>query len=374
MRFFIFFSIVLGIWLLEHLYVGWRLQALPFFSAPGARRWLFIGLAIGFASYPLGRILFHNGWTTIGWMLEYVGAVWMGTLFLLIPALAVVDAVTLFGLVLKPWVFPLRTAATLVALALAAVAWVGGVIMPRTVEMEVELPRLPAASDGTVVVHLSDIHLGTLIGKRRLQALIDRVETMHPDLVAVTGDLVDGDAGLVETLVPQLKAMTAPLGVFAILGNHEMYAGAERSTALLQDAGYTVLDGDAVEVAPGLWVVGIPDARGSRQTGQGRVDLEKALDGVGEGAVILLQHAPENHENAAAAGVGLMLDGHTHGAQIWPAHYLVRRAFPHLAGTYQVGNMTQVISRGAGQWGPPMRLFARSEIIRITLRSPAVAD
>ena len=221
---------------------------------------------------------------------------------------------------------------------------------------------------------ISDIHLGSLIGKRRLLALIDRVESLRPDIVAITGDLVDADAGLVEALVPQLKTLTAPLGVYAVLGNHEMYAGVERSTALMRNAGYTVLDSTAVEAAPGLWIVGIPDVRGSRQTGRPPVELDQALTEAGEGAIILLQHAPENHEVAAEAGVGLMLDGHTHGAQIWPAHYLVSRAFPHLAGTYRVGDMTQVISRGAGQWGPPMRLFARSEIIRITLRSPEVSD
>jgi predicted MPP superfamily phosphohydrolase len=297
----------------------------------------------------------------------------MGTLFLLIPALLVIDAVTLFGLVLKPWVLHLRAVGTIAALALAVVAWIGGIIMPRTVEMEVEMPRLPAAADGLVVVHLSDIHLGSIIGKRRLSAIIERVETLRPDIVAITGDLVDADAGLVETLLPQLKTLTAPLGVYSVLGNHEMYAGAERSTALMRDAGYTVLDSSAVEAAPGLWIVGIPDVRGSRQTGRPPAELEQALAEAGEGAIILLQHAPENHEVAADAGVGLMLDGHTHGAQIWPAHYLVRRAFPHLAGAYKVGDMTQVVSRGAGQWGPPMRLFARSEIIRITLRSPKAA-
>ena len=86
--------------------------------------------------------------------------------------------------------------------------------------------------------------------------------------------------------------------------------------------------------------------------------------------MIYLQHAPGNEDAAAEAGVGLMLDGHTHGAQIWPAHYLVRRIYPHMAGVRRVGEMTQVVSRGAGRWGPPMRLFAPSEIYRITLRNP----
>ena len=370
-RFVVFLSVVLGIWTLEHLYVGWRLASLPLLTAPGPRRALIIVLAVAFASYPLGRLFFHWGLRGPGRVIEYAGAVWMGTLFFFLAALLVVDLVTLFGFVLRPWVPPLRTIAAAVALGAALAAWVGGLVPPKIVKLEVALPDLPPAADKTVLVHLSDVHLGTLLGRRHLQTIIDRVQAQKPDLVAVTGDLVDADGGVVEALVPQMRGLTAPGGVFAVLGNHEYYAGRERSRALLADAGFTVLDNTAVEVTPGLWIAGVPDARGSRQTGVREDDLEAALAEVPEGAaVVLLQHSPEHEETAAAAGVGLMLDGHTHGGQIWPFHYLVHRAYPHMSGVHKVGAMTQVVSRGAGHWGPPMRLFARSEIIRITLRSP----
>jgi predicted MPP superfamily phosphohydrolase len=370
MRFLVFFSIVFGIWALEHLYVGWRLSSLPIFATAPARTWLLLGLLVGLASYPLGRIVFHRGWEGTGRVVEYAGGVWMGVLMLLLFAFLAVDAVTLFGLVLKPWLAALRGGAVVVALVLAAIAWIGGFIAPRTVELEIELPGLPASADGLVIVQLSDLHLGSIIGRRRLASTIAQIEEMGPDLVVVTGDLVDGDAGVVETLLPELRTLTAPLGVFAVLGNHEYYAGAERSRALMRDAGYTVLDNNAVEVAPGLWVAGVPDDRGSRQTGSGEADLTLALEGVGEGAVVLLQHSPGYEEEAAKAGVGLMLNGHTHGGQIWPFHFLVRRAYPFIAGVRRVGAMTQVVCRGAGYWGPPMRLFAPSEIYRITLRKP----
>jgi predicted MPP superfamily phosphohydrolase len=171
-------------------------------------------------------------------------------------------------------------------------------------------------------------------------------------------------------MVPQLRTLTAPRGVFAVLGNHEYYAGRDRSRRLLRDAGFTVLDNMAVEVAPGLHVAGIPDYRGSNQTGSSEADLDRALAAIEpNAAVILLQHAPERERAAAGAGVDLMLNGHTHGGQIWPFHYLVRRAYPNIAGVYRVGEMTQIISRGSGQWGPPMRLFAPAEIIHITLRT-----
>jgi predicted MPP superfamily phosphohydrolase len=222
-----------------------------------------------------------------------------------------------------------------------------------------------------VVAHLTDLHLGALIGERRLRSVIEQIDGMNPDIVVVTGDLVDGDAGTVETMVPILKTLAAPLGVYSILGNHEMYAGPERCRDLMRAAGFIVLDNVAAEVVPGLRIAGVPDS--GRGPGTDGLDgaLENALSEVGEGdAIVFLQHAPGNEQATAASGVGLMLNGHTHGGQIWPFHYMVLRAYPHIAGVHKVDNMTQVISRGAGRWGAPMRLFAPSEIYRITLRSP----
>jgi len=375
MRFLVFFSTVLGIWLLFHLYVGWRLWSLPIFEGKSGHRALLVGLILGYIAYPVGRILYHHGLPRLGTVVEYAGGLWMGFVILLFCAFVVVDLVTLFGLVLKPWVVPMRTVAVVAVLVLAVFAWVGGLVRPRTVELEVELPNLPAAADGLVIAHLSDLHLGSLIGGRRLQSVIEQIDAMKPDLVAITGDLVDGDVGTVETLVPQLKTLTAPLGVYSILGNHEIYAGADRCRALMRNSGFSVLDSAAVEFIPGVWIAGVPDnGRGPGTNGPDGA-LGAALAGVGEGAaVIYLQHAPGNEDSIAAAGVGLMLDGHTHGGQIWPSHYLVRRIFPHMAGVRTIGDMTQVVSRGAGRWGPPMRLFAPSEIYRITLRSPENAQ
>jgi predicted MPP superfamily phosphohydrolase len=371
MQFLIFFSIVMGIWLVFHLYVGWRLWSFPVFASPKGHRVLLLGLALLYVSYPLGRILYHHGWPRLGTAIEYGGGIWMGTLVLLLSTLAVVDLVTLFGLVLKPWVIPLRTAAIGLTLVLAVVAWIGGYVRPRTVELEVELPNLPASADGLVVAQLTDLHLGALIGEKRLRSVIEQIHGMNPGLVVVTGDLVDGDAGTVENMVPTLRNLTAPLGVYAILGNHEIYAGPERCRKLMRDSGFVVLDYAAAEVTPGLWVAGVPDS--GRGPGTDGLDgaLERAFSGVEEGsAVIYLQHAPGNEEASAAAGAGLMLDGHTHGGQIWPFHYMVRRAYPFIAGVRKIGDMTQIVSRGAGRWGAPMRLFAPSEIYRITLRCP----
>ncbi len=371
MRFAVFLTIVLTIWLGQHLYVGWRLWSVPIFAAPAARRLLLVGLILGLFSYPLGRILYATGWHVTGRALEYAGAVWMGTLFLLLAFLVIVDVVTLGGTVLRPWVGTLRVAALTLTLAAAVVAILSARLGPRIVRLEVPVARLPDAAEGLTIAHLSDVHLGTILGPSFLDRLIAKTDALEPDVIAITGDLVDGDPGVVEEMLPQLATLRAPMGVFAVLGNHEYYAGRDRARRLLADAGFTVLDNQSVQIVPGLHLAGIPDARGSAQTGEPEADLDRALDGVGEGApVVLLQHAPEKERRAADAGVDLMLNGHTHGGQLWPFHLAVKKAYPHYAGLYKVGSMTQIVSRGSGQWGPPMRFLAPSEIYLITLRQP----
>jgi len=293
----------------------------------------------------------------------------MGTLFLLLAFLVMVDIITLGGWILRPWVGTLRAAALALALAAAAIGFISARLGPRTVRLEIPIANLPPEADGLTIAHLSDVHLGTILGPSFLDRLIERTDELEPDVVAITGDLVDGDAGVVEEMVPRMRTLTAPRGVFSVLGNHEYYAGRERSRALMRDAGFEVLDNEAHELVAGLYLAGIPDARGSAQTGRPEADLPLTLSGVSDDdAVVLLQHAPENEEQAAAAGVDLMLNGHTHGGQLWPFHYLVRKAYPNYAGVYRVGAMTQIVSRGSGQWGPPMRFLAPSEIILITLR------
>jgi len=371
-RFAVFLTIVLAIWSLQHLYVGWRLLSLPLVRGAAVQRGLVVALALGLLSYPAARYVEHLGWLRLSLVLETVGSVWMGFLFLLVISLLVADAVTLGGLALKPWLASVRSAAVAVALVAGVVAVIGARVPPRTLAVEAVVEGLPAEHDGLVLVAVSDVHLGSSVGERRLRTIVDRAVALEPDLLVVVGDMVDGSAHLLEPMLPELERLRAPLGAFAVLGNHELYIGAERSRRFLGEAGFEVLDNRGVEVAPGLVVAGVPDPRSSAQTGSIPADLGAALAGVDPAAaVILLQHSPEDEAAAAAAGVDLMLCGHTHGGQIWPFNLFVRLSYPHLAGVFRVGAMTLVVSRGAGFWGPPMRLFAPADIVRVTLRSPA---
>jgi predicted MPP superfamily phosphohydrolase len=383
-----FLIIVLTVWTAMHAYVWWRLAATPVVTAwlsPRVLLALFAGLWL---AYPIGRIFAHRDVTVVGYPLEVAGAAWMGVLFLLVMAMAAADALYLLlrvgtALLARPEtgdlaaVFRPHGAVAVAALALAAVGVVQGLRAPAVSRHEVTLPGLPAERDGTVLVAVSDLHLGTLLGERWWRRRVEQIAAERPDLIAVVGDLVDGSAEHVERMVPALQELRAPLGVWAVTGNHEYYAGLDKSVRVLEDAGFTVLRDRWQEAAPGLVVVGVDDATGRRQfaprgvsaDGLPRSALELALQGRPQGGTVLLSHTPWAVDEAAELGAGLMLSGHTHDGQIWPFNYLVALQYPYIAGAYEVAGMRLLVGRGTGTWGPPLRLWKRSEILRITLRS-----
>ena len=216
---------------------------------------------------------------------------------------------------------------------------------------------------------LSDLHLGSLIDGRWLEARVAQIAGEYPDIVVLLGDLVEGHGGAEGDLLQAFARIRAPLGVWAVTGNHEHFRnGGGAGKRAFEGAGVRVLHDSWAEAAPGLVVAGVDDLTSRRRSGAGGDPVGAALAGRPPGATVLLSHSPWETGPAARAGVGLMLSGHTHGGQIWPFGYLVRIAYPLLAGRYEVGEMTVLASRGAGTWGPRMRLWLPGEILRVTLR------
>jgi hypothetical protein len=370
LRFALFLSVVLGTWTLMHLYLLQRVWRLPPLAAAPARRWAVLLLVLLWALYPAGRILARFLPGTFSYSLEFAGAVWVGALFLAASCLLAADLLTGFGIWLRPHLPHLRLGALAAAAILSAGALVQGLRSPEVVRRTVELPGLPESLRGTRVVQVSDLHLGTLLGRRWLRRLGDQIGGLEPHLIVVTGDLVDGHLPDVETLRTLLAQWRAPLGKWAVLGNHEFYAGPDSSAEFMTSAGLRVLRQEAVEAAPGLWIAGVDDLTARGQFRVAGDPLEEALGSRRSGALILLSHSPLRTEEAASLGVGLMLSGHTHGGQIWPFGLLVRTAYPRIQGAYEVGSMTLLVNRGTGTWGPPMRLFRRGEIGLLTLEPP----
>ncbi|MBI2840084.1 MAG: metallophosphoesterase [Acidobacteria bacterium] len=365
-----FLLIVLGTWTAMHLYVGVRLSQVPWLRAWVSTRGIVCVFAFLWACYPTARLLERTRLGTAARPLEFIGAEWMGVLFLIVVSLLAVDVVTGFGWLLPRATTSLRTGGLLIAGLLSVIAIVQGMREPVMSSHEIQVEGLPTEHDGLVLVYLSDLHLGSLLGERWLTTIVDRVNAQDPRIIVLGGDVFDSSSRHSEALVPALKRLRAPLGVWAVTGNHEYYAGVERCVELLQNAEVKVLRDRWEEVIPGVIIAGVDDMTARRQFHiQGR---SRALDGRPPGITVFLSHTPWGTEEVAAAGVDLMLSGHTHNGQIWPFTYFVQTQYPYVSGRYTIGGMHLLVCRGTGTWGPRMRLWRRSEILRITLRpSPA---
>ncbi len=368
-RFAIFLTIVFSIWAAMHGYVLARLFATPIVTNHISRRNLVIILIGLCVSYPLARFLDHWRSGLVSNFLEFAGAIWVGTLFLLFCMLLMTDVVTLGGFALPRLAPTLRSWVVAATGVFTVVALFQGLRAPVVRQYEVVLPGLPKERDGLVLVQISDLHLGSLIGKRWLGNLVGQVQALKPDLLVVVGDLVDGNVEKVSPLLPELKRLQAPLGVWAVTGNHEYYAGLNRSLNVMEAAGFKVLRDRSAEVIPGLVLAGVDDLTARGEFGDNHFSVTKVLSERAKGASILLSHSPLQVQAAAEARAGLMLCGHTHNGQIWPFNYFVRMRYDFLGGRYRVEDMSLVVCRGTGTWGPRMRLWHPSEIVRITLRA-----
>jgi len=362
--------------------VGTLLQAYVFWraaSVPAIRRWVprwalvALGVAL-WASLFLSFGLGHGGTGPLARMLELFGMTWLAVLFLAFVALLVTDVITGFGSRMPQRAPVLRGWALVAAGVLSVIALVQGLRPPVVRDYEVRLAGLPANLDGTVLVALSDLHLGSLLGERWLAARMAQVQTLRPDIVVLLGDLLEGHGQAEGDLLADFRRLAAPLGVWAVTGNHESHGGRSSSARLLEDTGFPVLHDRWAEVRPGLVLAGVDDLTSRQRAHLGGDPIRQALAGRPPGATILLSHTPWEAEKAAAAGVGLMLSGHTHGGQIWPFDYLTRVFYPLLGGRYEVDGMPVIVCRGTGTWGPRMRLWRPSEILRVTLKAAETAS
>ena len=364
-----FGTILISVCTLMHVYVFWRVISVPFMTRHIPRTYL-IGLGVLlWVIFFLGRIIGHDRPGVLAGILESLGMSWMAVLFLTFISLLLIDVITLFGFFMPRLSPSLRGWALLVGMILSMIALVQGLRPPVIQKYEVVMPGLPVSMDGVVIVALSDMHLGSQLGARWLKARISQVKAQRPDLVVLLGDIFEGHGPPQGQLVETLKQLSAPLGIWAVPGNHEFHGGG--GMRLFEDASFKLLRNRWAEVKPGLILAGVDDLTSARRNGQGGDLISKALAGHPAGAVILLSHTPWHADIAAKAGAGLMLSGHTHGGQIWPFDYLVRSRYPMMEGLYDLDGMTVIVCRGTGTWGPRMRFWRPSEILRVTLRAKA---
>jgi len=349
-----------------HIYVFWRAASVPSVNRHVPRKILIGAGLILWAIFFFGRVIGHGGTGVLAGTLEFLGMNWMAVLFLTFIPLLAIDLATLFGFLMPRLAPSLRGWALVAGGTLSVIALFQGLRPPVIQKYEVVIPGLPKAMDGTVLVALSDLHLGSQLGERWLAGRIAQLQAQRPDLVVLLGDIFEGHGPPEDQLIVTLKQLSAPLGIWAVPGNHEFHGGGDMS--LFEEVSFKLLRNGWAEVRPGLVLSGVDDLTARHRRGQGGDPISQALVGRPPGATILLSHTPWQAERAAKAGVGLMLCGHTHGGQIWPFDYLVRSWYPLLEGRYEVNGMTVIVCRGTGTWGPRMRLWRPSEMLRVTLR------
>ncbi|MER5806368.1 metallophosphoesterase [Streptomyces mirabilis] len=238
---------------------------------------------------------------------------------------------------------------------------------PKVKHLTVPLAKLPRSAHGFRIAVVSDIHVGPILGRSFSQRVVDTINATQPDLIAVVGDLVDGTVENLTPAVEPLAQLRARHGTYFVTGNHEYISGAAPWIEKVRELGLRPLENARTEL-PGFDLAGVNDVQGEEE-GQGP-DFEKALgDRDRSRAAVLLAHQPVVIQDAVRHGVDLQLSGHTHGGQLWPGNYLAELANPTVAGLERYGDTQLYVSRGAGAWGPPVRVGAPSDITVVKLAS-----
>ncbi|MGB9093931.1 MAG: metallophosphoesterase [Gallionella sp.] len=362
-----FMSVALLVYGSMHLYaLGKVWMAFPHSFALGLALTL-AGLALTFSPllvWYMERQNWHGATVATAW----VSYTWMGFLFLFFSIGLVFDLGHAFATLLN-FKWPLSDAAAFWAVFLLSLAAAGyGSIEARQIRIEKVNISTPKLAPGRVTIaQISDLHLGMMTGSKVLDRVMDKLRELKPDIVVATGDIVDGQGDDFDALAPRFKAYTPPLGAYAVIGNHEHYVGLENSLRFLHSAGFTVLRGESA-VAGGIVLVGVDDP-GTRDPDQpARLDTRKALASfTRDDFIVLLKHQPVVDGDTP---FDLQLSGHIHGGQIFPFVYLTRMVYGvHTGLTRLADGRLLYVSRGAGTWGPPIRLFAPPEITLISIES-----
>jgi len=372
----VFHAILLTAWTVFHLYLFRHVSSLP--AVKRRFRWfaLLIMTAICWTTYFLPGWADGLGWRGTARPLEYGTMTWLGTIFLLFTCLFIIDLITLFGLLFRKYLAFLRTAAITLGILLSIHALYLGFRAPVIREYEVHLAHLPPQYDGQTLAVVSDLHVGDFLDEAWLAARIKQVNNLRAAAVLLLGDVFEGDSPeeRKRSMMSLLRGLSAPLGVWGVTGNHDGHGGLESTVRFLEASGVRMLRNRWVELEPGVVLAGVDDPRGRGPVADPADRIRQALSGRPDScATIVLSHRPRGAEVAASAGAGLMLSGHTHGGQLWfwPFSYFWGLANPLFAGESAVDGMPVIVSRGAGTWGPRMRLWYPGEIVRIVLRSGA---
>jgi uncharacterized protein len=378
-NFIIFFSIFFLLYGLINFYIflrGW--QAIPVDSSlrvPYAALFWVVAL-----SFIAGRFLERIAITPFSTAVVWVGSFWFAAFAYFILSLLLIDILRLINYVVP--IFPSFITANivrtkmLVAIGLCSIITILIVVgffnarNPRVKMLELNISKQVDSVKTLDIAVASDIHLGTIIGRERLNEIVDKINSIHADLVLFPGDIVDEDLAPVvnQNLGEMLRTIKAKYGVYAITGNHEYIGGVEEAVKYLTEHGIRVLRDEVVKVNGSIVLVGREDRSISQFNGRKRKPLAELMTGVDKRyPIILMDHQPFGLHEAVEQGADLQLSGHTHHGQLWPFNAITNAVYELSWGYIKKGQTHFYVSSGVGTWGPPVRLGNTPEIIHLRL-------
>jgi predicted MPP superfamily phosphohydrolase len=375
-RFIIIVTVILLIFGLINFYIGWhgklylehvlRLQ-------PGPLYWIvFWPIVFSYVLGRLGQRYLPHGLSSF---LKLIGSYWLAIMlyaFYMLPFADIAAGLLALLSVASTVYVPVLGHLVLLSLLVLMIRGSWNARSPVVRRYEAVIAKNGGARKELRIAVASDLHLGTLVGNKQLQVFVERMNSLNPDLILLPGDIIDDD---IKPFIRQqmgsiMKQLRSRLGIYAVLGNHEYIGGhIKEFTEQMNACGIEVLLDRSVLIEDSFYVIGRKDKAVERFGKDGRLELEALLAGVDKARpLILLDHQPYALDKAEAAGVDVMLSGHTHRGQMAPNHWITGRLFELDWGYLKKGALHAIVSSGFGTWGPPVRIGSRSEIIELVIR------
>ena len=378
-NFLIFISIVLLIYSSVNYYIFVRgLQALPKDSS--FRTYYIVLFIIVASSFWIGRILENFMLNKFTETFVWIGSFWLAFMLYFFLFIILFDLIRLsdhfFGFLPK-FISGNYEKAKIISFIGTVIIVVGIIIYghinflnTRTLTLEITLPKKDSKLDTLNIVAASDIHLGTIVGKKQLDKFVQMANSLNPDIILLPGDIFDEDIGPIikNKLGDDLQKLNAKYGVYAVTGNHEYIGGVESAVDYMEKHGINVLRDEAVLIDSGFYLVGREDRSIGQFANQKRKELSEITKNINKNfPAILLDHQPFQLNLARENGIDLQLSGHTHHGQLWPLNYITSMIYEISWGYEKIDETHYYVSSGFAGWGPPVRTGSRTEIVNLKI-------
>ncbi|MEW6615251.1 MAG: metallophosphoesterase [Thermodesulfobacteriota bacterium] len=380
-QFIIFLSIFFSVYGLVHFYIYRKIISQTDF--PCIVKIAIIAFIVLMVTSPiLSRTLMVKHTEGVGYILTLVSSFWIGFVLYLFLINVGVDLINISGKLISraffgrcpalfiPESYPTFFSIILIVMGICTYAYFEALNIGIT-RVSIQTSKLPENVEGLVIAQISDVHLGVLVGEKRLKKVIHIIREIEPDILFSTGDLVDGNLDSMKGLAEEFRGINPKFGKYAVTGNHEFYAGIERSVEFTEDSGFKLLRNQYVNLNGIINLIGLDDPTAERFKSRAGEDISRLFSRCNPDLfTVFLCHQPGNfRENALFMPIDLQLSGHTHKGQLFPFNLITHIFFPLQGGLFEVNGRKLYASRGTGTWGPPLRFLSPPEIVVIRLEN-----